>query len=229
MRNARAAAAISSRSPRPFERGRSTALRARAFTGKPLPRAFYRRDPRVVAPELLNKLLARDDGRVGRIVEVEAYVGAEDPAAHSYRGPTPRTATMFGDGGHLYVYFTYGMHWCANAVCGRAGEGWGVLLRAIEPVAGIEAMREARGWPARDRDIGRGPARLAQAFGIDRALDGADLVRGDRGLRLLDDGTPPPDDPVASPRVGISRAVEHPWRWHVAGNPHVSANTRKSR
>jgi DNA-3-methyladenine glycosylase len=190
-----------------------------------VPRNFYRRDPRIVAPELLNKLLARDDGRTGRIVEVEAYFGAEDPAAHTFRGPTARNATMFGDGGHLYVYFTYGMHWCANAVCGRAGEGWGVLLRAMQPVAGLDAMREARGWPARDRDIGRGPARLAQALGITRALDGADLVKGGEGIRLLDDGIAPPDDPVVGPRIGISRAVEQPWRWHVRDNPNVSATT----
>jgi DNA-3-methyladenine glycosylase len=198
-------------------------LRAHASRSTPLPRAFYRRDPRLVAPKLLNKLLVRDDGRAGRIVEVEAYCGAEDPAAHSFRGPTPRTATMFGDGGHLYVYFSYGMHWCANVVCGRSGEGWAVLLRAIEPVAGIGLMREARGRPERDRDIGRGPARLAQAFGIDRRFDGADLVAGTRGLRLVDDGTPPPDDPAVGPRIGISRAVAQPWRWHVRDNPNVSA------
>lgn len=196
--------------------------RVRASAGKVLSRTFYRRDPRIVAPELLNKLLARGDGRVGRIVEVEAYCGAEDPAAHSFRGPTPRTTTMFGDGGHLYVYFTYGIHWCANVVCGREGVGWAVLLRAIEPVAGTDAMREARGWPARDREIGSGPARLAQAFGINRALDGADLVDGNRGLRLLDDGTPPPRDPAIGPRIGISKAIEQPWRWHVRDNPNVS-------
>ena len=195
----------------------------RASIARPLPRSFYRRDPRQVAPELLNKLLARDDGRVGRIVEVEAYCGEEDPAAHTFAGPTARNATMFGDGGHLYVYFTYGMHWCANAVCGRVGEGVGVLLRAIEPLAGLEAMREARNWPRRDRDIGSGPARMAQAFGITRALDGADLVDGDRGIRILDDGVPPPAVPAAGPRIGISKAVEHPWRWYGAGNPNVSA------
>jgi DNA-3-methyladenine glycosylase len=200
-------------------------LGVRASLGKPVPRTFYRRDPRIVAPELLNKLIARNDGRAGRIVEVEAYFGAGDPAAHTFRGPTARNATMFGDGGHLYVYFTYGMHWCANAVCGRAGEGWGVLLRAMQPVAGLDAMREARGWPARDRDIGRGPARLAQALGITRALDGADLVKGSEGIRLLDDGTAPPEDPVVGPRIGISRAVEQPWRWHVRDNPNVSATT----
>lgn len=178
----------------------------------------------MVAPGLLNKLLARDDGRVGRIVEVEAYCGEDDEAAHSFGGPTPRNATMFGDGGHLYVYFTYGMHWCANAVCGRVGQGVGVLLRAMEPVAGLDAMREARAWPRRDRDIGSGPARMAQAMGITRALDGADLVKGDRCIRILDDGMPPPAHPAAGPRIGISKAVEHPWRWYVAGNPHVSVH-----
>lgn len=199
-------------------------MNGRASIGKALPRAFYRRDPRLVGPELLNKLIVRDDGRIGRIVEVEAYCGAEDQAAHSFGGPTARNATMFGDGGHLYVYFTYGMHWCANAVCGRAGEGVGVLLRAMEPVAGIEAMREARGRPKRDVDIGSGPARLAQAFGITRAQDGADLVVGDRGIRLFDDGTAPPAEPVVGPRVGISKAVEQPWRWYVPGSRHVSAH-----
>lgn len=195
---------------------------------KNLPRSFYRRDPRVVAPELLNKLIARDDGRVGRIVEVEAYCGSEDPAAHSFRGPTPRTTTMFGDGGHLYVYFTYGMHWCANAVCGSTGQGWGVLLRAMEPVSGLDEMREARGWPKRTADIGRGPARLAQALGIDRKLDGSDLVKGDRGIRLLDDKTAPPEHPVVGPRIGVSRAVELPWRWCIPDNPNVSGKIIRS-
>jgi DNA-3-methyladenine glycosylase len=193
-----------------------------------LPRAFYRRDPRIVAPALLNKILVRDDGRAGRIVEVEAYCGLEDPAAHSYRGRTKRNAVMFGPGGHLYVYFTYGMHWCANAVCGDVGNGVGVLFRAIEPIGNIEAMRVARGGPTRDRDIGSGPARLAQALGITGALDGADLVRNDRGIRVADDGTPPPADAIAGPRIGISKAVEHPWRWHVPAHGHVSRRPSRS-
>ena len=191
-----------------------------------LPRDFYRRDPRLVAPELLNKILVRDDGRAGRILEVEAYCGAEDPAAHSYRGPTKRNATMFGRGGHLYVYFTYGMHWCANAVCGDEGSGLGVLLRAIEPIGNAEMMRAARGNPARERNIASGPARLAQAFGITGAMDGADLVRNDRGIRLVEDGMRPPADAVAGPRVGISSAVDEPWRWHVPAHPHVSRARR---
>ena len=187
-----------------------------------LTRSFYRRDPRLVAPQLLNKLLVRDDGRAGRIVEVEAYCGSEDPAAHTYRGKTARNATMFGPAGHLYVYFTYGMHWCANTACGEEGEGVGVLLRAIEPVAGIEQMRLARPKAWRDRDIGSGPARLTQAFGITGEFDGLNLVKSDSVIRLVDDGTPPPENPIAGPRVGISHAKELPWRWYVPGHPHVS-------
>jgi DNA-3-methyladenine glycosylase len=187
---------------------------------KLLPVSFYRRDPREVAPELLNKLLVAADGRRGRIVEVEAYCGAEDPAAHSYRGRTARTASMFGPGGHLYVYFTYGMHWCANVVCGEEGEGVGVLMRALEPVAGLDLMREARAKAKSDRDLCRGPARLAQAFGITGADDGDDLRKG--RIRVLDDGVAPPTTPHVGPRIGVSVAAHEPWRWHIAGNRYVS-------
>lgn len=193
-----------------------------AAAWRPLPRSFYCRDPLAVAPDLLNRILACSDGRAGRIVEVEAYCGTDDPAAHSFRGQTRRNATMFGPCGHLYVYFTYGMHWCANIVCGVPGSGSAVLVRAIEPMGDIDAMRSARGCPPRDRDIGSGPARLAQALGITGALDGADLVRGTQGIRLVEDGTPPPVDPVVGTRIGISKAVDYPWRWHVAGQAHVS-------
>jgi DNA-3-methyladenine glycosylase len=185
-----------------------------------LPTAFYRRDPRVVAPELLNKLLVAEDGRRGRIVEVEAYCGADDPAAHTFRGKTARNASMFGPGGHLYVYFTYGMHWCANVVCGEQGVGVGVLLRALEPVAGLELMRAARPKAKSDRDLCRGPGRLAQAFGITGADDGGDLRRG--RIRVLDDGMAPPGAPHAGPRIGIRVATHEPWRWHVPGNRFVS-------
>lgn len=193
-----------------------------------LPRAFYRRDPRLVAPDLLNKLIVVADGRAGRIVEVEAYCGADDPAAHTYRGRTQRNATMFGQAGHLYVYFSYGIHWCANTVCGELGEGVGVLLRAIEPVQRLDAIRAARGEPRREADIGNGPGKLAQALGITGALNGADLVNNELGITIVDDGVPPPATPAATPRIGISKAREHPWRWHVPGNAYVSQVRRQA-
>ena len=186
-----------------------------------LDREFYRRDPREVAPELLNKVLVKGE-RSGRIVEVEAYCGPIDPGAHSYRGPTARNAVMFGPAGHLYVYFTYGMHHCCNAVCGDEGEGLAVLIRALEPLTGIAEMTAARGPTARrDRDLCSGPAKLTQALGIVRADDGADLVDGDR-ITIADDGTAPPACPVRTTRIGLSAGGEHPWRWYVAANPHVS-------
>lgn len=191
--------------------------------GRPLPRAFFARDARVVAPLLLNRLLESSDGCAGRIVEVEAYCGAVDAAAHSYRGPTKRTAAMFGPAGHLYVYFTYGLHWCANVVCGT-GEGVAVLLRALEPVDGLASMRERRGTA--DRDLCRGPARLAQAFAIGGSDDGLDLTRGPGRLRITDDGCPPPDPPAVSTRIGISKARDFPWRWFVPGNRYVSGAVR---
>jgi DNA-3-methyladenine glycosylase len=186
-----------------------------------LPRAFYRRDPRIVAPALLGKVLVAG-GLAARIVEVEAYLGAEDPASHAYRGPTKRNATMFGPPGHLYVYFTYGMHWCANAVCGREGEGVAVLLRAAEPISGTEAMRERRPKARRDRDLLAGPARLCQAFGVDGSYDGADLPTADHGLTIVDDGTPPPAHPAVGGRIGLSTAAELPWRWCWPASPHLS-------
>ena len=196
-------------------------MRARA-----LPRAFYRRDSRELAPELLNKVLAVRDPRHGRvavrIVEVEAYAGAEDAGSHAYRGETPRTTTMFGPPGHLYVYFTYGMHWCMNVVSGADGEGNAVLLRAGAPLSGIEVMRGRRTAARHDTDLCAGPARLAQALGIVGAHDGADLVRGT--VRVLDDGTPPPPRPGCSTRVGLGagKGDDHLWRWWVPGEPNVS-------
>jgi DNA-3-methyladenine glycosylase len=189
---------------------------------KTLPRSFYRRDPRVVAPELLNKLFVNDDGRAGRIVEVEAYCGADDPAAHSYRGRTARNATMFGPAGHMYVYFTYGMHWCANAVCREDGVAAAVLLRALAPIDGLDAMRAARPLARRDRDLCSGPAKLCQALGIGPAHNGADLTRRPSPVRIVDDGTTPPVSPTVSTRVGLSIGVEQLWRWYVAGDDNVS-------
>jgi DNA-3-methyladenine glycosylase len=195
-------------------------------SARTLPRRFYARDSLVVAPELLNKVLVRDDpvaGRIAaRIVEVEAYRGAEDPGSHGYRGPTPRTASMFGRAGHLYVYFTYGMHWCANVVTGATGEANAVLLRAAEPTAGLDVIRHRRPAARRDRDLTAGPARLAEAFGITGVDDGTDLVRGP--IRIVDDGTPPPAQVAWSTRVGLSpgRGDQHPWRCFIPGHPYVS-------
>ena len=208
--------------PGAVERGERAEIRLPAARARPLPRAFYRRDPRAVAPELIGKVLVSGDGRAGRIVEVEAYCGAIDPAAHSYRGRTARNATMFGRAGHLYVYFTYGMHWCANAVCGDVDEGVGVLIRALEPLAGLERMREARPRARRDRDLCSGPARLTQALGITGAHDGADLVVANAGFMLVDAGRVPRSSIRTGPRIGITRGIDARWRWYEADNVHVS-------
>jgi DNA-3-methyladenine glycosylase len=174
-----------------------------------------------VAPELLGKVLVHG-ALSARIVEVEAYHGAQDPGSHAYRGLTKRNATMFGPAGHLYVYFTYGMHWCANAVCGTDGEAVAVLLRAAVPLTGLEEMRQRRPAARVDRDLCRGPARLCQAFGVDGTFDGADLSTADQGLTIVDDGTPPPEDPAVGPRIGLSAGAELPWRWCVPGERHLS-------
>jgi len=186
-----------------------------------LPRRFYAGGALEVAPQLLNKLLVRD-GMAGRIVEVEAYRGSEDPASHAFRGPTGRNATMFGPPGRLYVYFTYGMHFCANIVCMPGGTAEAVLLRALAPVSGVESMRTARRGVEKDVELTSGPAKLCQAMGITRADDGADLVTGSRGIRIVDDGVAPPTVPARSGRVGIRHATEVPWRWWVPGDPNVS-------
>jgi len=190
--------------------------------GRPVSRAALAVDSLEAAPFLLNKLLAVGD-RVGRIVEVEAYRGADDPASHAFRGPTPRNAAMFGPAGFLYVYFTYGMHWCANVVCGVDGVAMAVLLRAVAPVAGVDAMRAARPAARRESDLGSGPAKLCQALGITGAHNGTDLLARPAGpVRLLTDGTPPPLQPAQGVRVGITAAADRPWRWWVPGDAHVS-------
>jgi DNA-3-methyladenine glycosylase len=188
---------------------------------EPLDRDFYRRDPREVAPELLGKVLVRGQ-RAGRIVEVEAYCGSADPGSHAFRGMTKRNATMFGPPGRLYVYFTYGMHWCANAVCGDEGEGVAVLLRALAPLEGMDAMRSARPAARRDVELCSGPAKLCQALGLDGAFDGADLVEGSHGVSIVDAGTPPPVVPAVGTRIGLSAGADLPWRWWVPDDPNVS-------
>ncbi len=192
-----------------------------------VPAAFYARDPRDVAVDLLNKLLIHEDpvhGPIGgRIVEAEAYLGAgADPGSHAFRGPGKRNATMFGPPGRLYVYFTYGMHWCSNVVCNPSGGGGAVLMRALAPLVGLDVMWARRPKARRERDLCSGPARLCQALGLTGDLDGADLSTGP--VHLLDDGTPPPSDPGNSVRIGLSpgKGDDSPWRWFVAGDPNVS-------
>lgn len=186
----------------------------------------------MVAQGLLNKLLVAADGRAGRIIEVEAYRGQQDPASHAFRGRTPRNKAMFEAGGHLYVYFSYGMHWCANVVCGHEGEAQAVLLRALAPERGVETMRAAR-WTTQahrsDRDLCRGPGRLCQAMGIDKSLDGIDMTTGSSPLWIEDDGTPPPAEIVGTPRIGISVATELPWRFTVQGHPGLSRSVIRKR
>jgi DNA-3-methyladenine glycosylase len=184
---------------------------------------FFLRPAPEVAPDLLGLVLRRTltpQARVsGQIVEVEAYE-PDDPASHAFRGPTARNSVMFGPPGHLYVYFTYGNHWMANVVTRGVGEGSAVLIRALRPLEGLEAMRARRG---RDeiRDLCSGPGKLCRAFEIDRRLDGADLIGG-REI-WLDRGEPvEPDAITVGPRVGISVGLDRPWRFSVTGDPFVS-------
>ena len=171
----------------------------------------------------MNKLLVHGD-RAARIVEVEAYAGHEDPGSHAFRGKTRRNATMFGPAGHLYVYRSYGVHWCANVVCGEKGWASAVLLRGATPLTGVEDMYACRPGITRERDLCGGPGRLCQALGIDGTFDGTDLVTGTHGVVLVDDGTPPPDDPGISTRIGINVGKGHelPWRYYVRAAVGVS-------
>lgn len=186
-----------------------------------LARRFFARDALDVAPDLLNKVLVSGSQRA-RIVEVEAYRGADDAASHGYRGPTPRTQVMFGPPGHLYVYFSYGMHWCANVVCGPTGECSAVLLRAVEPMVGIDEMYLRRPKARRNRDLGSGPAKLCAALGIDGGDDATDLCARGAGLHLFDDGTPPPHPLVVTPRIGLTKATDLPWRFVDPDSMHLS-------
>jgi len=191
--------------------------------GRRLPRSFFARPSTAVGPELLGRVLVRElpDGTrlAARLVEVEAYQEG-DPASHSFRGRTPRNEVMFGRPGHLYVYFTYGMHFCSNIVTGSNGEGSAVLLRAAEPIAGLEVMADHRGLET-PRLLCSGPARFTQAFGIGRPDNGTDLVRS-QSLYLLS-GEPAPARAIArSTRVGVTVGVERRWRFFVRESPFVS-------
>jgi len=192
-----------------------------------LTRRFFRRDPVTLAQALLGQILVRKlpDGQelCGKIVEVEAYLGMEDRAAHTFRGRrTARNASMWGDAGHAYVYFTYGMHWCLNVVSDREEVPTACLIRALEPVAGIEEMKRLRGRE-RELELCSGPAKLTQALAIEGSLDGADLVEG-RELYIIR-GPRSRSRIRRSPRIGVAYAKEwarKPLRFFFEGNPHVS-------
>jgi DNA-3-methyladenine glycosylase len=158
-----------------------------------------------------------------RLTEVEAYEGVEDPASHAFRGQTARTTVMFGPPGHLYCYFTYGMHWCANVVCQADGVAGAVLLRAGEVIDGVDVARVRRPTARRDADLARGPARLATCLALNRETNGADLCAADSDVRLASMPARPRRDIVAGPRVGITVATEQPWRFWLDGEPTVSA------
>ena len=179
----------------------------------------------VVAPRLLGAVVISEvDGRpvAIRLSEVEAYHGSDDPASHAFRGETKRNAVMFGPAGYLYTYFTYGMHWCANIVCGVEAQPTAVLLRAGEIVEGLDTARERRHDPRSDRDLARGPARLAQALGLSGTQNGIDLCSAVSPVRLA--SMPRRRGRVvAGPRVGITVAVERPWRFWLDADPTVSA------
>ncbi|MHB1073437.1 MAG: DNA-3-methyladenine glycosylase [Gemmatimonadaceae bacterium] len=200
-----------------------TARRSRFGPSPVLPRAFYARDPAVVARALLGAILechTAEGVARGRIVETEAYLHADDPASHSHGGPTPRNAAMFGPPGNAYVYFIYGVHWCFNAVTREAGHGSAVLVRALEPLDGLELMRARRSRARGDVALTNGPGKLCQALGITGAMDGRPLQR--RPL-LIRAGDPVPDARVrVGPRIGIRKAADLPLRFWTAGSPFVS-------
>ncbi len=182
---------------------------------------FLEKPASEAAPLLLGCVLERrlDGKRLrGRIVETEAY-DQTDVASHSYRGKTPRTQVMFGRAGHLYVYFTYGMHYCCNIVTGPESHGAAVLIRAVEPLAGQEVMSELRGGHT-GHDLTNGPAKFCQAFAIDRGLNGHDLAK--EPLKLIIPEAHQPGEIVQTTRIGISRGRDVPWRFYIKGNPYVS-------
>lgn len=186
-------------------------------TGARLDRGFFARAVAEVAPELVGCVLTVD-GVGGVIVETERYQ-EDDPASHSFRGPKGRALVMFGPPGHLYVYRSYGLHWCANLVCEPEGSGAAVLIRALAPLHGIPVMR-ARRRGAADRLLCAGPGRLTEALAIDRHLDGADALRPHGHVTLS--GRTGPVELVSGPRIGISVAADRPWRFGLAGSPYLS-------
>jgi len=195
---------------------------------RPLPRTFFARSPRRVARDLLGKILIRNGNPrlTARIVEVEAYLGENDPAAHAAAGNTSRTSVLFGPPGYAYVYFIYGNHYCLNVSCEREGKAGSVLFRALEPLHGIEQMSLARGIPLQSpRDICKltsGPGRLAEAFSITRSRDNAsDLTSPTSSLWIGEDGFLPKQIQV-TPRIGITKAADQRLRYTLAGNPFVS-------
>lgn len=186
-----------------------------------LDRDFFARPPVVVGPDLLGCVVVNGPVAV-QLTEVEAYNGADDPGSHAFRGPTPRNEVMFGPPGHVYVYFTYGMHWCANLVCHPAGRAGAVLLRAGEVVAGVEIARGRRPAARSDRELARGPARLATALRLRREDNGADVCAPDDALHVLA-GTPGQAQHIRrGPRVGLAHAADRPWRFWLDGDPTVS-------
>jgi DNA-3-methyladenine glycosylase len=198
---------------------------ARALApGTALARDFFLDAPDLVARKLLGKLLVRagsGEARVVRIVELEAYFGEADAAAHAFAGKTKRNAVLFGPPGHAYVYFVYGMHYCLNVSCEREGRAGCVLFRALEPLDGLDAMAGARGV-ATPLALTSGPGRLCQAFGITRAADnGTDLTAPESDLQIQDDGFKA-GEILVTPRIGISKEANRPARFVLAGNPFVS-------
>lgn len=188
--------------------------------GTLLPRSFLSRTAPDIAPDLLGCLLIGTTGVTLRLTEVEAYEGPLDPASHAFRR-TPRSEVMFGPPGHLYVYLVYGMHWCANLVTGPTGSASAVLLRAAEVVAGHQTARQRRPSARSEAELGRGPAAITTLLGVDGADSGNDLCRPGRVLQLR--AGIAPDVIVQGPRVGITRAVDRPWRFWQAGAPSVTA------
>jgi len=197
---------------------------------KKLPRSFYTRPTLLVAKDLLGKIIVRRVGRTilsGKIVEVEAYLGAKYPASHAYRGKTKRNEVMFHEGGLLYVYFTYGMHFCANVVTGKKDIGEAVLIRAIEPLVGVEAMKRNRGAAEKrltEVNLTNGPAKLCQALGIERKENGTDLL-GDK-IFLTDGESMSKSDIGTSVRIGITQGRDKRWRFFVKNNEWVSRHPR---